>query len=114
MKQDTVKEPLNPMDDSHNNEMEISRRSIFQKGGVALASTCAVMVTMGSPDVALADKYDDEAAERRRKAKEDQAKQKELFPLILFGGTALSVPFFLPNLIRLFKKTVTLGEDDGY
>jgi len=67
-----------------------------------------------SPDAAYADIYDDKEKERKIKAKADGDAGKKLVPLIGFGGIALSVPFFLPNLIRLGKKVGSGGEDDGY
>jgi len=90
----------------------ISRRRMFQKGSSAALTACAALTTM--TDSAFADIYDDQEKERKRKQKENAANGQKLVPLVLFGGTALSIPFFFPNLLRLGTKITSLGEDDGY
>lgn len=89
----------------------LSRRNAVGKVGAMMFSALTVMT---SSDAAHADIYDDQEKARKLKAKEDGEKGKKLLPLILFGGVGLSVPFFLPNLIRLGKKVSSGGEDDGY
>merc|ERR1711865_1083489 len=71
-------------------------------GGVA-AATAMVALAAASPFPAYADIYDDQEKERKLKAQQKAEDGKKLLPKVLFGGTALSVPFFLPNLIRLEK-----------
>ena len=66
------------------------------------------------PTVAYADICDDQRKVAAAKAKEDAEKNKQLIPTILGGGLLLSLPFFLPNLMRLSKKIGSGGEDDGY
>jgi len=59
-------------------------------------------------------------AAKAKKLKEEQdAKNnadsgKNLVAAGLVGSVALSLPFFLPNLIRLGKKLGSGGENDGY
>lgn len=91
----------------------LSRRDAIRQVATtaAMASFAAVSMT---PDAALADIYDDMEKERKLKQKEDAENARKLVPGILIGGTALSVPFFLPNLLRLGKKFISLGENDGY
>merc|ERR1719424_316524 len=83
----------------------MSRRAAMQHGaqGVA-AATAIVALAAASPLPAYADIYDDQEKERKLKAQQKAEDGKKLLPKVLFGGTALSVPFFLPNLIRLGKK----------
>jgi hypothetical protein len=69
---------------------------------------------VANPETALADIYDEQEKERKLKQKENSVNARKLVPGILFGGTALSVPFFLPNLLRLGKKFMSFGDDDGY
>ena len=54
------------------------------------------------------------AEEQEKKDKEAGEQGKILVPAFLLGSVGLSLPFFLPNLIRLGKKTASMGEDDGY
>jgi len=109
-----------------------SRRSAILVG----FTTMSVMATV-TPTTALAlvDANEDSAAMVRRiaanseaanvaakakKLKEEQdAKNnadsgKNLVAAGLVGSVALSLPFFLPNLIRLGKKLGSGGENDGY
>jgi hypothetical protein len=89
----------------HDDSMLLSRRNAMRQGATAaMVSTLSVASVLMTPDAALADIYDDKEKERKAKAKEDAEGARNLVPAVLFGGTALSVPFFLPNLIRLAKK----------
>ena len=60
------------------------------------------------------------AAARAKKVKEEEdAKNnsgagQNLVAAGLVGSVALSLPFFLPNLIRLGKKLSSGGKNDGY
>jgi hypothetical protein len=47
-------------------------------------------------------------------AKNNAGKGQNLVATGLVGSVVLSLPFFLPNLIRLGKKVASGGEDDGY
>ena len=91
----------------------LSRREAMRKGATAALVSMSVASAL-TPEVALADIYDEQEKERKRKQKEDAENARKLVPAVLFGGTALSVPFFFPNLVRLGKKFVSLGKDDGY
>ena len=86
----------------------VSRRAALQQGGVTAAATAVVALasaaTVVIPSPASADIYDEQEKERKLKAQQKAEDGKKLLPKVLFGGTALSVPFFLPNLIRLGKK----------
>ena len=86
----------------------VSRRAALQQGGVTAAATAVValasVATVAIPSPAFADIYDEQEKERKLKAQQKAEEGKKLLPKVLFGGTALSVPFFLPNLIRLGKK----------
>jgi hypothetical protein len=88
----------------HDDSMLLSRRNAMRKGATAAMVSLSVASVLATPDAALADIYDDKEKERKAKAKEDAEGARNLVPAVLFGGTALSVPFFLPNLIRLAKK----------
>mmetsp|Transcript_24399 Transcript_24399/g.51500 ORF Transcript_24399/g.51500 Transcript_24399/m.51500 type:complete len:151 (-) Transcript_24399:179-631(-) len=99
----------------HDDSMVLSRRNMMRKGASsALLSLSVASVLVSTPNSALADIYDDQEKARKLKAKEDAENAKKLVPTILFGGVALSVPFFLPNLLRLGKKFISGGKDDGY
>ena len=93
----------------------LSRRDMMRKGATsAMTSLSAASLVAVTSKPAFADIYDDQEKARKLKAKEDAENAKKLVPAVLLGGTALSVPFFLPNLLRLGKKFVSLGNDDGY
>ena len=92
----------------------VSRREAFGKGTNAIMVSFAAASMVASPERALADIYDEQEKERKRKQKEDAENARKLVPAVLFGGTALSVPFFFPNLVRLGKKFISLGKNDGY
>ncbi len=92
----------------------LSRREALRRGANAAIVSLAVGSVMATPETALADIYDDQEKERKRKQKEDAENARKLVPAVLFGGTALSVPFFFPNLVRLGKKFISLGKNDGY
>mmetsp|Transcript_11259 Transcript_11259/g.23856 ORF Transcript_11259/g.23856 Transcript_11259/m.23856 type:complete len:99 (-) Transcript_11259:272-568(-) len=94
--------------------MVLSRRNAIRQGATAAVVSLSVASVLATPEVALADIYDDQEKARKLKQKEDSENAKKLVPAILIGGTALTVPFFLPNLLRLGKKFASLGEDDGY
>ena len=88
----------------------VSRRAALQQGvvaatqGVVAATAIVAMTSVAVPSPAFADIYDEQEKERKLKAQQKAEDGKKLLPKVLFGGTALSVPFFLPNLIRLGKK----------
>ena len=92
----------------------LSRREAMRKGATAAIVSLAVGSAMANPEAALADIYDEQEKERKRKQKEDAENARKLVPAVLFGGTALSVPFFFPNLVRLGKKFISFGKNDGY
>lgn len=92
----------------------LSRREAMRKGATAAIAALAVGSAIATPEAALADIYDDQEKERKRKQKEDAENARKLVPAVLFGGTALSVPFFFPNLVRLGKKFISFGKNDGY
>jgi len=78
-----------------------------------VAATAAALV-VGSTPAAYADIYDEQEKARKIKAKEDAENGKKKIPYILGGGFLLSLPFFLPNLLRLGQKLGSGGKDDGY
>ena len=83
----------------------LSRRDAMRQGATAAMTSLAfASVLAATPETALADIYDDQEKERKLKQKADNEKNKGLVPKILFGGVALSLPFFLPNVLRLGKK----------
>mmetsp|Transcript_20412 Transcript_20412/g.22603 ORF Transcript_20412/g.22603 Transcript_20412/m.22603 type:complete len:148 (+) Transcript_20412:106-549(+) len=86
------------------------REGLFKTAGVAAAAALVV----ATPNAALADIYDEQEKARKIKAKEDAENGKKKIPYILGGGFLLSLPFFLPNLLRLGKKLGSGGKDDGY
>jgi hypothetical protein len=57
-------------------------------------------------------------AARAKKAKEAPKEKgdggKSLVGLAAAGGVVLTLPFFLPNLMRIGTKLTSGGEDDGY
>ena len=91
----------------------LSRRAAMARGAATSSAMVAALLVAG-PRIASADIYDEQEKARKLKAKEDAENAKKLVPAVLLGGTALSVPFFFPNLVRLTKKFVSLGKDDGY
>mmetsp|Transcript_11666 Transcript_11666/g.12531 ORF Transcript_11666/g.12531 Transcript_11666/m.12531 type:complete len:156 (-) Transcript_11666:104-571(-) len=102
-------------DEFDSNTMIYSRRNamregLFKTAGVAAAAALVV----ATPNAALADIYDEQEKARKIKAKEDAENGKKKIPYILGGGFLLSLPFFLPNLLRLGKKLGSGGKDDGY
>ncbi len=99
---------------AESNDGNLSRREAIGKGTNAIMVSFAAASIMASPEQALADIYDEQEKERKRKQKEDAENARKLVPAVLFGGTALSVPFFFPNLVRLGKKFISLGKNDGY
>jgi len=111
-----------------------SRRSAILVGFTTMLPVVMATVTPTTA-FALVDANEDSAAMVRRiaanseaanvaakakKLKEEQdAKNnadsgKNLVAAGLVGSVALSLPFFLPNLIRLGKKLGSGGENDGY
>jgi len=98
------------------NTMIYSRRNAMREGlfktGVAAAVVVGAVATV--PDAAFADIYDEQEKARKLKAKEDGENGKKKIPYILGGGFLLSLPFFLPNLLRLGTKLGSGGKDDGY
>ena len=102
-----------PYNENDNDTTILSRRKVMRKGAAAALVSLSVATAM-TPEAALADIYDEQEKERKRKQKEDAENARKLVPGILIGGTALSVPFFFPNLVRLGKKFISLGNNDGY
>jgi len=99
-----------------NNTMIYSRRNAMREGlfkTAGVAATAAALV-VGSTPAAYADIYDEQEKARKIKAKEDAENGKKKIPYILGGGFLLSLPFFLPNLLRLGQKLGSGGKDDGY
>jgi hypothetical protein len=111
-----------------------SRRSALATGLLALVTLPAVVVGTSAanaavnPDESAEDMVEriaakSAAANEAARAKAAAAEQKKiegadsgkvLVPAFLLGSVGLSLPFFLPNLIRLGKKVASGGEDDGY
>lgn len=99
-----------------------SRRDALRKSATTFASVASVAgvlattttTTLIMPNVAYADIYDDEENARKLKRKEDGENTRKLIPKILLGGVGLSSVLIIPNLIRLGKKFISLGNDDGY
>ena len=95
-----------------------SRRDALRKSATTFASVASVGVlatTIMIPTMpAHADIYDDQEKERKLKRAQDSEEQKKLIPKILLGGVGLSSVFIIPNLIRLAKKILSGGNNDGY
>ena len=95
-----------------------SRRDALRKSATTVFASVASSVAVGAitimPNVAYADIYDDEENARKLKRKEDGENTRKLIPKILLGGVGLSSVLIIPNLIRLGKKFISLGNDDGY
>lgn len=109
-----------------------SRRSaLLSLGGAAAAAATAAVVA--APTAALADESAEDMVARiaaksaaaneaaRAKAEKEaasKAQAKEGSSSLVLGagaaGVALTLPFFLPNLLRLGSKLSSGGEDDGY
>jgi hypothetical protein len=106
---------------------------LFREDRSAMATGLAAAFAVALPVAAFADESADDIVKRiaaksavaneaaRAKALDEEKKKEEgkdagklLVPAFLLGGVGLTLPFFLPNLIRLGKKTASLGEDDGY
>jgi hypothetical protein len=103
------------MGDVDDDSAVLSRRDAMRQGATATMATLSMAsFLVANPETALADIYDEQEKERKLKQKENSVNARKLVPGILFGGTALSVPFFLPNLLRLGKKFMSFGDDDGY
>ena len=103
------------MVDDNDDIAVLSRRDAMRKGATATMATLSVASLMiATPETALADIYDDQEKARKLKKKEESENARKLVPTILIGGTLLTVPFFLPNLLRLGKKLLSGGESDGY
>jgi hypothetical protein len=66
---------------------------------VAAAVAGSVVVLLPPVEAAHADEYDDARAAKRAKDAESKGGGTLAIPLI--GGLALSLPFFLPNILRL-------------
>ena len=113
-------------------EAVTSRRSaLLSLGGAAAAAATAAVVA--APTAALADESAEDMVARiaaksaaaneaaRLKAEKEaasKAQAKEGSSSLVLGagaaGVALTLPFFLPNLLRLGSKLSSGGEDDGY
>ena len=103
------------MVDDNDDSAVLSRRDAMRKGATATMATLSVASLMiATPETALADIYDDQEKARKLKKIEESANARKLVPTILIGGTLLTVPFFLPNLLRLGKKLSSGGDSDGY
>jgi len=92
-----------------------SRRDALRKSATTFASVASVgvLATTIIPTIAYADIYDDQEKERKLKRAQDSEEQKKLIPKILLGGVGLSSVFIIPNLIRLAKKILSGGNNDG-
>jgi hypothetical protein len=78
----------------------MSSPSLLSSRKSFLASATVAMIVAGSsPDVVHADEYDDARAAKRAKDAETSGSTALAVPLI--GGLVLSLPFFLPNILRL-------------
>jgi hypothetical protein len=98
-----------------------SRRDALRKSATTFASVASVGVVLATTTVMIiptmpahADIYDDQEKERKLKRAQDSEEQKKLIPKILLGGVGLSSVFIIPNLIRLAKKILSGGNNDGY
>ena len=98
-----------------------SRRDALRKSATTFASVASVGVVLATTTVIMiptmpahADIYDDQEKERKLKRAQDSEEQKKLRPKILLGGVGLSSVFIIPNLIRLAKKILSGGNNDGY
>lgn len=111
-----------------------SRRSALATGLLALVTLPVVVAGSTAANAAVsADESAEDMVERiaaksaaanaaaRAKAAAEEQKKIEgadsgkiLVPAFLLGSVGLSLPFFLPNLIRLGTKVASGGEDDGY
>jgi hypothetical protein len=106
-----------------------SRRSAL----LSLAGAAAAAAVVVAPTAAVADESAEDMVARiaaksaaaneaaRQKAEKEaatKAQAKEGSSSLVLGagaaGVALTLPFFLPNLLRLGSKLSSGGEDDGY
>ena len=106
-------------DNDNDADVVYSRRDAFRKSATTFASVASVGVVLATttvmiPTMAHADIYDDQEKERKLKRAQDSEEQKKLIPKILLGGVGLSSVFIIPNLIRLAKKILSGGNNDGY
>ena len=117
----------------------ISRRSALVTSGTFLALLATTTAAVLAPSPALAEStitMSDESsvdlvqriaaqsaaanaaarakAELEQQNKEGAGKSQALVPAFLFASVGLSLPFFLPNLLRLGTKIMSGGKDDGY
>ena len=105
--------------DNADADVVYSRRDALRKSATTFASVASVGVVLATttvmiPTMAHADIYDDQEKERKLKRAQDSEEQKKLIPKILLGGVGLSSVFIIPNLIRLAKKILSGGNNDGY
>ena len=107
-------------DNDNDADVVYSRRDAFRKSATTFASVASVGVVLATTTVIIptmpahADIYDDQEKERKLKRAQDSEEQKKLIPKILLGGVGLSSVFIIPNLIRLAKKILSGGNNDGY
>ena len=107
--------------DNADADVVYSRRDALRKSATTFASVASVGVVLATTTVMIiptmpahADIYDDQEKERKLKRQQDSEEQKKLIPKILLGGVGLSSVFIIPNLIRLAKKILSGGNNDGY
>ena len=119
----------------------ISRRSALVTSGTFLALLATTTAAVLAPSPALAEStitMSDESSvdlvqriaaqsaaanaaarakaelEQQNRESADGKSQQALVPAFLFASVGLSLPFFLPNLLRLGTKIMSGGKDDGY
>ena len=106
--------------DNADADVVYSRRDALRKSATTFASVASVGVVLATTVMTIptmpahADIYDDQEKERKLKRAQDSEEQKKLIPKILLGGVGLSSVFIIPNLIRLAKKILSGGNNDGY
>ena len=113
---------LQAQQQQNDNDADVySRRDVLRKSATTFASVASVGVVLATTTVMIiptmpahADIYDDQEKERKLKRAQDSEEQKKLIPKILLGGVGLSSVFIIPNLIRLAKKILSGGNNDGY
>jgi hypothetical protein len=76
-----------------------SRQAFLASSSAAVMAATAAVLVLPPVEAAHADEYDDARAAKRAKDAESKGANTLAIPLI--GGLALSLPFFLPNILRL-------------
>lgn len=118
------------VENNHDAVVSSRRSALLSLGG---AAATFALTSAFAPDAAFADESAEDMVARiaaqsaaaneaaRAKAEKEsaeKAKAKEGSSGLVLGagaaGVALTLPFFLPNLLRLGSKLGSGGEDDGY